>query len=424
MGWKSDREIYKWVIQNNSEALKWVKENIGLIKIDRELKKPEVSNSQVFNPASGKGVHASKTKYKAPGEINNKIIDPFYEWMKYRGSHIAMLRYRNKDDFKLFVIEPSEIGPKALALLRTELMSLKLWGGIKLDINAALRLTEELIIHSDVVDKEIRLKGKRPSEVVKGLRIAVFKNMGTAMALINEALLPLPGWFKIENRDDVNSFLDIIKEHIGSYENGKLIPGCVNSIDETHSNNVPILQQYRMWLTTGDKFDLLGFLAQYSTYYMIKKAKKEYVKEFSVDNLTILFIRGYNMREIVEDAGFNNIAKAIRKSTIQSFKNDKTGWKGSGFETQFGLAQEWKQKIKGGKTSFIPFLSDFIQRHNWEAVNKLKTAPTISQEDINSVLNLINKNGIELVGMLLLSYGYARKKNDVEDINKSKEEGN
>lgn len=421
-GWSSDKDVYRWIIQNPVKALKWAQNEFELLEPIEQFEPIQVSNSQFYNPASGKGVHAAKTIAKSPGAISDEIIQPFVEWMKYRGAYIAMLPYRNGDDFKLFVIEPTEIGPKALALLREKLLDLNLWGGIRLDIEASLRLAEELIMHSDVMGQSIGLRRKRPAEVVRGLHLAFFKSMGAAASLMNDAFLPLPSWFCIGSKDDANVFLGIIREHIGSY--AKKEPGCLWSLKEDHSSDVPILQQYRKWLTTGELSDFLDFLARFAVHVMEKRAKKddkERVKEFSTENLTILFERGYGMKEIVENQGFKNITDAIRSSTVSSFENPKSGWKGSGYETLFGMAQEWKQKIKGGVQAFVPVLSEFVQKHNWEAVHKLKKgAPPISQDDLNNIVSLIEQHGVELVGMLLLAYGYARapKTQNPDFINK------
>ncbi len=410
-GWSSDKDIYHWVCQNSTKALKWAQNELGLVKQPAEIDPPQVSNSQFFNPASGKGVHASKTNYKSPGAISNEVIEPFAEWMKYRGAYNAMLPYRNGDDFKLFVIEPAEIGPKAISILREKLLDLRLWGGIRLrggirlDIEAALRLAEELIMHSDAVQDaagKISLRGHRPAEIVKGLRQAYFKSMGTAASLMNDAFLPIPSWFCIENREDANSFIGIIREHIGYYENGQRKQGCLGSLDETHSGDVPILQQYRKWLTTGDILELLDFLARFSVHAMERSGKKEWVKEFSTENLTILFERGYDMKEIVENSGFLSIARGIRNCTIYAVSLRER-------EPHFGLAQQWKQKIKGGAGVFVPVLCDFVQTQNWEVEHRLKgKGHSIKKDDLDLVIGLIEKHGVELVGMLLLAYGYAR----------------
>lgn len=424
-GWSSDKDVYKWVVQNPAEALKWAQNELGLLELIERFEPLQVSNSQFYNPASGKGVHAAKTIAKSAGAISDEVIQPFAEWMKYRGAYIAMLPYRNGDDFKLFVIEPAEIGPKALSLLREKLLDLNLWGGIRLDIEASLRLAEELIMHSDVMGQSIGLRRKRPAEVVRGLRRAFFKSMGTAAALMNDAFLPLPNWFCIESRDDANAFLGIIREHIGDY--ARKIPGCLWSLNETHSGDVPILQQYRKWLTTGSEWDLLDFLARFAVHVMEKRGKKERVNEFSTGNLTILFERGYDMKEIVENAGFLSVAWAIRNATITALWLQQQGNKKVP-EVRFGLAQKWKQKIKGGAKEFVPVLAEFVQNYNWEVINRLEGKyHTVSKEDLDQVISLIENNGkdqSELVGMLLLAYGYARvPKTETENTNPTNKEG-
>ncbi|MDG6027380.1 MAG: hypothetical protein E3K40_11855 [Candidatus Brocadia sp.] len=405
-GWSSDKDVYQWVIQNPEKTLKWVQSELNPLGKIEQVEHPGVSNSQFFNPASGKGVHAAKTTYKSPGAINSDIVDPFAEWMKFRGASAAMLPYRNGDDFKLFVIEPAEIGPMALSMLREKLLDLRLWGGIRLDIEAALRLAEELIMHSDVVQEadewEIILLGRKPAEIIRGLRQAYFKSMGTAAALMNDAFLPLPSWFRIDSSEDANAFLGIIREHIGYYENGQRKQGSLGSLDETHSGDVPILQQYRKWITTSDKWDLLDFLAKFAVHIMERRVKDEWAKEFSTANLTILFERGYDMKEIVENPGFLSVARGIRNCTIYAVSLGER-------EPHFGLAQQWKQKIKGGVGVFVPVLCDFVQTQNWEVEHRLKgKGHSIKKEDLDSVIGLIQKHGVELVGMLLLAYGYAR----------------
>ena len=428
-GWSSDKDVYLWVIQNPEKTLKWAQSALRPLEQSEQPERPEISNSQFFNPSSGKGLHATKSIYKSPGAINSEVVEPFAEWMKFRGASAAMLPYRNGDDFKLFVIEPAEIGPKELSILREKLLDMRLWGGIRLDIEAALRLAEELIMHSDVVQDtlgKISLRGRRPAEVVRGLRQAYFKSMGTAAALMNDAFLPLPSWFRINNREDANAFLGIIREHIGHYENGQRKQGSMGSLDETHSGDVPILQQYRKWLTTGSISDLLDFLARFAIHIMEKRGKKEWVKEFSTENLTILFERGYGMKEIVENTGFLSVAWAIRNATITALwlqqQNNKK------WDVRFGLAQKWKQKIKGGAKEFVPVLAEFVQDYNWEVTNRLEGKyHTVSKEDLDQVIFLIENNGkdqSELVGMLLLAYGYARvPKTEAENPNTTNKEG-
>ena len=433
-GWSSDKDVYLWVSQNGKEALEWVRNELV---DDKPSASPlKVKNSQFYNPVSGKGVHSPKTTAKSPGAISSEIVEPFAEWMKYRGAYQGMLAYRQGDDFKLFVIEPGEIEVWAISFLRTKLLDLNLWGGIRLDIEASLRLAEILIMHSDVMGRPgIRLRSRQPAKVVKGLRQAFFKGLGTAAALMNDAFLPLPSWFRINDRDDANAFMAVIKEHIGGYyDGGDRTYGCLGSLREDRPDNVQILQQYRDWLNSGDPEDLLEFLARFAVHVMQREARVKrfsaeiLMKRFSAEILTILFKRGYGMKEIVENAGFLSVARAIRNATVTALwlrQQGKDKW-----DVRFGLAQKWKQKMKGGAVEFIPVLADFVQDYNWEVANRLEgKAHVISKHDLDQVVSLITNNGndrSELVGMLLLAYGFAkdpRAETDDNQIDTNEEAG-
>jgi len=248
----------------------------------------------------------------------------------------------------------------------------------------------------------IGLRKKKPTSIIGGLRQAYFKSMGTAAALMNDAFFPLPDWFCIDDENDATAFIGVIREHIGFFENGERKEGCLGSLNEKHSGDVMILQQYRKWLTTNDHNDFLEFLSRFAVHVMEKRGQNKWVKEFGIQNLNVLFNRGYGMKEIIENPGFLSVTRGIRNSTIYALSIGER-------EVRFGLAQQWKQKMKSGKNDFVATLCDFVQAHNWEVENRLKgKGHLIKKEDLDSVLHLVDKHGSELIGMLLLAYGYAR----------------
>lgn len=126
------------------------------------------------------------------------------------------------------------------------------------------------------------------------------------------------------------------------------------------------------------------------------------------------------MLSVIENNGFQNVAKAIRNATIYALIDSKQKKSGRR-EVRFGLAQQWKQKIKGGNDEFVAALGDFVQLYNWESEN-LDAAGRGAKEkgwknhkvnagDLDQVIRMIyekGSSGAELVGMLLLAYGYAR----------------
>jgi hypothetical protein len=246
-GWNGDRDLAKWVEAHPADAVNWVMFRLGIGGSTPE-DLPDISNTQILNPISGKGVHAAKTEIRSAGSIPDLLLDPFSEWMKLRGLWSAMLLYRSDDDFKFFVIEPGDIPVDQIEGIRAELSALNLWGGVRLDIQAALHCARILIVRSDAVQgepKPLRLLGHRPRAVIRGLHQTFFKSLGTAAALMNDAFLPLPDWFAIANREDGSSYLSIIDEVTGK-------GGCLNSLQEKNSDDGLVLQQYREWLLAGN----------------------------------------------------------------------------------------------------------------------------------------------------------------------------
>lgn len=414
-GWSADKQLYRWLQEDRRRTAAWVFASLN----DGNRfagDSPEVTNSQVFNPISGKGVHRPKPDSTTPASISGATIDPFAEWMKFRGAYRAMLPYRSGDDFKVFVIEPADIRLSALTALHKDLRALNLWGGVRLDFETLLRLTEFLIRRSDVMGKEIPLAGRNPRRVIRGLHQAYFQSLGTAAALMNYSFTALPSWFTIKDREDANDYLNLINSFVGIKELDG-ITGCLRSLNEDHSSDIPVLQHFRKWLMTGDKKDFLEFCHKFALHVMERMGRDEWVKTISTGTLNILFGKGYNMQKIINAKGFQSMAKAIRNATIYALTAQKQ--KQRIREVHFGLAQKWKQKIKGGDSEFVAALGDFVQQYNWESenidLNNVKTAGhtawkqhKVLTSELDEVIGLINEQGAELVGMLLLAYGYAR----------------
>lgn len=406
-GWDSDRDLAKWVAEHRQDAASWVRFRVGLGgALPAEL--PEVSNTQILNPISGKGVSAGKTEIRSAGSISGSLIDPFSEWMKMRGLWDAMLLCRSEEDFKFLVIEPADVPSDCIRSVRADLAKLNLWGGVRLDISAALECAKLLIEHSDVFQDAAaqeapawcRMRGQTPREVIAGLRQAYFKSLGTAAALMNDALLPLPDWFAIRDKDDADAYVGIINEAIGK-------AGCLKSLQDKNSDDGHVLQQYREWLLTGRLSELLDFHHSFALHLIQRLSRHDWARPFGTENLYKLLTRTYEEEHqvtgIIEDPGFQSVARALRNATIYALTlpNSKR-------EVRFGIAQKWKQKLKAGDDELAAVIAEFVQDYNWETVHKLKgKGHAVSTEELGSLLRLIPGRA-ELVGSLLLAYGYAR----------------
>lgn len=110
------------------------------------------------------------------------------------------------------------------------------------------------------------------------------------------------------------------------------------------------------------------------------------------------------MTEIIEDAGFQSVARALRNATIYALSVSNLNR-----EVRFGIAQKWKQKMKAGSEQFAAEVAEFVQAYNWETANRLKgKGHSVTTEELDSLICLIQTGPSEVVGALLLAYGYAR----------------
>ncbi|QNB46147.1 hypothetical protein BR63_07370 [Thermanaerosceptrum fracticalcis] len=373
-----------------------------------------VSTLQLFNPVAGKGVHRPKPDSSSPSSISPKLLDWFEEWMKFRAMHIGLLAYNTGNDgkdTKVMVIAPGDISTKNLKTLRDDLLSERIRGSVWLDIQASLNITEKLIKHSEEFQQgtgSIKLAGRTPKDIIRGIYNTYFKNLGTASAVMNVSFLGMPDWFQVHNHQDAEDWLGILAEH----------KKCLRTLDESHSNDIALLLTYRDFLSTGDYRTFFDFLAAYGAHFIQCQVQKKHAQAFTTQNLRRIFMSDF--KEIIENHGFLNIATAIRKSTISpQIRKSMTGK--APFEIQYGLAQKWKRKVKF-QNEFITELSEFVQSYNAENTKRMEqgkeTRKNITTEDLNQVFTLIKHYGSELVGMLLLAYGYAREPREEESLDK------
>jgi hypothetical protein len=381
-----------------------------------------VATLQLFNPVAGKGVHRPKPDSSSPGSISNRLLDWFEEWMKFRAMHIGLLAYytgSDGKDTKVMVIAPGDIGVENIKRLRNDLLKEHIWGSVWLDIQAVLHLSDKLIRYSDEFNQHseiigtIKMAGRRPKDIVRGIYNTYFKNLGTASAVMNVSFLGLPGWFKpIKTYQDAEQWLEILSEH----------KKCLSTLDESHSDDVALLLLYRDFLSSGSYKPLLYFFGGYGAHFIRAKIQKKRSELFTTINLRRLFMDKFE--EVIKNEGFLNLATAIRKATVNpQIRKSMTGK--APFEIQYGLAQNWKRKAKF-KNEFVIELTAFSQRYNAENARCLElnkeTRKNITTKDLDQVLGLIDKHGSEVVGLLLLAYGYARDSKDEEIAEKEKKE--
>jgi CRISPR-associated endonuclease/helicase Cas3 len=141
------------------------------------------------------------------------------------------------------------------------------------------------------------------------------------------------------------------------------------------------------------------------------------------------------LTNITRNEGFKRIAYAIRQSTITAqYRRAQLGDRT--YEVRYGLGQELMREARY-RNKFMITLSEFLQRYNAETsreeekvANKLgrKLTPedrrvfslraSIPYTDIDEIADLIDRyNSSELIGSMLVAYGYAREPRKITESN-------
>lgn len=403
---------------NNIEKAKAI---ISDLKKAKKIKNVEKVNSlQLYNPSMVKGAHSQKSN-----DITPKSVDGFWlqECLKIAGSFTSMVIKpvqiaKQKWDNKVYVLDVNNLDWDISKKVFNEFKKLlKGNTSVKLDINSVLLMTKELIQHREDYKSNRRFLNKyRPHDEIKGFYVVYFKNMGNANSPTNISFIELPLFIEINSDKEAKDWIEIIDEHL------KIINSIRNSIsDQDESGNIiSLFKTYRQFLTTSDIDYFYDFMGQYSIFLMEQIAKKNYfTKPFSEKLMEVFLVKtDSKISEILQNQGFRNIAKAIRKSTIsEQYAKSKGQQK---YDVKYGLAQELLRK-SAYKEDLIEFLSEFIVSYNQETAKmvekgKGKVRATIKQQDLEDLVKLIDEyDNPSLIGKLLCAFGYSLDRKEKED---------
>ena len=120
---------------------------------------------------------------------------------------------------------------------------------------------------------------------------------------------------------------------------------------------------------------------------------------------------GPRLAKILETPGFQNIATAIRQSTVTAQYRKQQGDRR--YDVRYGLGQQLARKAAYPQ-EFIAELAGFLARYNAENAQVMENRPgpyrrSVQTSDIDDVVALIDEYGdSRLVCNLLVAYGYAR----------------
>ncbi len=368
---------------------------------------------QLYNPDQGKGQNRTKADALS---IGNQSALWLVEWLKAVGFYEAALtrQVRGAKDRKTFVVAPRELTFSENRQIMNRFVD-KMQvseAATRFDILAALRYTVALLEHFTAEPGGLaRLLGLQQvkKRVVAGFRTAFYKDLGNATATMNLAFVALPGWIEVRSRDEVDLYIALL---------GELETFVRRQFDESHSDAFTLLQYLRDFVSGDDLDAFFRFTNAFPAYLMGRREQNKYARQLTTEFIERLIMSTEKrLSRILESQGFQNIAYAIRQSTVTAQYRKKQGDRR--YDVRYGLGQELARKARYPE-SFIAALSDFLHKYNAENAQVMETRSgpyrrSVKTTDIDEIVALIDEFGSETVANLLIAYGYARTPRE-EDV--------
>lgn len=376
-------------------------------------KNPFLAATQVVNPEQGKGANRAKADRLAIGGQEGFWL---LEYFKYAGLYHAALprTVQGRKDRKTYVVMPASDGielewySKAFTQFQKEF-----WpsSAIKMDILAALRYSNLLLKDWEGAQRSTGRR-RRVSDYVAGFSVASYKDLGSAVAVMNVATINLPDWIEWPQDAERASVLQqAVEEH-------QLI---VFGLDESKGEEERLLRDYRDFLTARDPAlrAFFAFTSGYAGHVIRKMSKRQPVRRLTLTNLKVIIMaqetaRTKKLLPIIETPGFIHIATAIRQSTVlQQFyktqRNDNT------YDVRYGLADELLRHSRDGR-EFLRALGEFLidyAKENARAMERAKGKGyrrriSISTNDITELTALVDAYDAQTIASMLIAFGYAR----------------
>ncbi len=376
--------------------------------------KAETTCLQLYNPDQGKGQNKSKADGLSIGNIPNFWL---VEWLKAVGFYEAALTrtVRGAKDRKTFVLAPRELALSTSGAVMSDFRaSMSAETSTKFDILAALRYTQRLLEHAQREESLVLrlLRRQSPKHIVAGFDTAFYKDLGNAAATMNMSFIALPGWVQVTSRDDLNVYTDPDRGVLTELEK------VARQFDESHSDAFTLLQHLRDFISGDDLAAFFRFTNAFAGYYISQREQNRYAYPLSTEFIERLIMSTEKpLSRILETPGFQNIAYAIRQSTVTAQYRKKQGDRK--YDVRYGLGQELARKARYPE-AFIAALSDFLHKYNAENAQVMETRPkpyrrSVKTSDIDDIIWLIDEYGSETVANLLIAYGYARVPRDEDE---------
>lgn len=376
-------------------------------------KSPLLSATQVVNPEQGKGANRAKADALAIGGQESFWL---LEYFKYAGLFRGALprTVQGRKDRKTYVLAPSQGGvelnwhQKAFDAFQKEFWASS---AIKMDIMAALRYTALVLKNWEGAQRSSGRR-RRVSDYVEGFTVASYKDLGSAVAVMNVSTISLPDWVAMPgDADQAQALQQAVDDH----------QRLIAALDESKSEEERLLRDYRDFMTSRDPAlrAFFAFTAGYAGHVIRKLSKRQRVRRLTLDNLKVIIMANESARPrkltpIIETPGFQHIATAIRQATVQqqfykTERNDNT------YDVRYSLADDLLRHSRDSR-EFLRALGEFLTEYSKENARVMERAKgkgyrkriPISTVDIAQLTELIDTYDAQTIASMLIAFGYAR----------------
>jgi len=388
---------------------------------------PDVTALSMLNPHQGKGINSAKANSVTLGNLRNFWI---WEWLKFIGLfEAAVVRTvstgRRSSDYKLYVLDPLNISLNAhKSILDHFRLRWGARGSIKLDILSLVQYAGSYLDYAhgfcgSDADEQSWEPIWNPADAVAGFYLAYFKDLGQAHAASNLTYLSMPPWIRVEGPHEIVSWKNLLDD----------FRRVAVGIEEEDSSVVELLQDCRAFLSAWELSHFLTFAASLGALVMRERARQggrhRYIRQMATTTIEeVIRLTKGEYSKILASEGFKNIARAIRQSTIslQYLPRQQRP-----YQVRYGLAQELVRKSLY-RDEFVAALAEFVSSYNRENARRAEregrstSSGTVTMfhrrqvttDDLEEILELIDEFGTEVVGKLLVGYGYARVPREAE----------
>jgi len=374
--------------------------------LDKEMNwgiSADATLQQLYNPDSGKGQNRTKATGISIGNMKNLWL---IEYLKAVGFYDGAVtrQVRGAKDRKTFVVAPRKLSFNEHRRVMEKFLEYMPYAetSTRFDILASVRYSMALLNHlQESITNSRRGRRNIRQRYVSGFSTVFYKDMGNAVATMNLAFMALPGWIEVETWDDCVIYLDILEE----------LEKLTNQFDESHSDAFDLLQHLRDFVSGDDLVAFFRFTTGFASYYVGMRERGQYAYQLNTEFIERLIMNVEKpLTPILQNEGFQNIAYAIRQSTITA--QYRKGQGDRKYDVRYGLGQQLARKARYPQ-DFIAELGDFLHLYNAETSRVMETRPapyrrSIRTSDIDEIVKLIDEYGSLTIANMLIAYGYAR----------------